>query len=150
MWDFIYKQVLPWMGVFLVGFISWWVTNWIAHPIVDFERTRRLTREELNFWKHLNKDWKQDKIDQGEDSLRRLSARIEAADATAGLTGWYFKCRGYNLEKACSALSGLANVKGRSRDDRTVLKNEVELALKLPTSEPQDRINRINERIENN
>lgn len=146
MWTFIIEVVLPLLGTILVGVIAWWVTNWIARPIVEFDLLRRQTREELNFWKHLSKDSKQK--EQGSDALRRLSARIEAMATSGSLPRQYFKFRGYDLTAAHSNLSGLANVDGSSGDERLICRNKVELALKLPTSETPERIDRINDRIE--
>jgi hypothetical protein len=148
MGNFIYQQGLPLLGVFLVGAFGWWVANWIARPITDFEELRRLTREELNVWKHLARDSIQRDKDQGADALRRLSAQVEAVAASAALPSLYFKYYGYDLAKAHKNLSGLANVEAMTGDERKIRTNEVELALKLPVSETPDRIKLINARIE--
>jgi hypothetical protein len=149
MWGFIQDPILPLMGTFAVGAFGWWVAHWIAGPIVAFERTRRDVREALYLYWHAAKDWHPDKVDQAEDELRRTAARIEAASVTSsGLVRWYFKWRRWDLAEARSALHGLSNVMGTSRDERTVLRHRIEVALRFLLSDSPDRIERIKARID--
>ena len=150
MWCFIIDPILPLLCTFLVGALGWWVTNWIAAPITDFENTRRQTREELHFHRHLSDQWRNEQIDEAATVLQRMSARIDGASVTSsGLVRWYFRKRGWDLAKAQSALLGLSNVLGTSADERTILRYEIEVAMGfLPLSDDSGRIERIKARID--
>lgn len=148
MWHFMVDPVLPLLGTFGVGVLGWFAAHWVANPIVEFERTRRDTLEELLFNRHLSEKWHPDKITQAEESLRRLSARVSAIWATSpGIVRWYFQvARGWNLAAAQSGLHGLANVKGTQADERKAILHDIEIAMGFPLTDSPDRIERIRQR----
>ena len=149
MWGFIVDTVLPVAGAFAVGAIGWWVTHWIANPITEFERTRKAVREEMYYTRHVQKDWRNDRIEQAEDVIRRLAARIEAASASASKpVRWYFRCRRYDLPTAYSGLTGLSNAFRATTEERAISRYEVESALRLPTEDGPERIERLRARRE--
>ncbi len=150
--DFIVDTALPLFGTISVGALGWCFTHWIAFPIAELKKTRRLTYEELLFYRNLSKDWKPDKISEGKDSLRRLAARIDATSATSSRpVRWYYRhFRGWDLANAQSALRGLSNVQGTTRDQRTILRHDVENALKFPLSDDPERIELIKNLSERN
>src|SRR5262245_27309086 len=133
MWSFMRDVALPLAGTFLVGAVGWWITHWIAAPIVALEKIRNEAREELYFHRNVSKDWKLEKIDIASDALRRLAARIEAISMT-GVVQWYARLRGWDLSAARSAFQGFANVIGTTRDERAILSHEIETALGFPLS----------------
>jgi hypothetical protein len=149
---FIIDPVLPLIGTFLVGALGWWVTHWIARPILELEKTRQQTYELLRFYRHLSKDWNAVKIGEAEDKLRSMAARTDAASVTASkLVRWYCRYfRGWDLAKAQSALHGLSNVCGTTRDEWIILLHDVEVALRFPLSDTPERIGRIVNRVDQN
>jgi hypothetical protein len=149
MWGFVWDKALQLVLGLVGGAVAWFVTNRIAGPVVEFEKTRRDVREALYLYSHAAKDWHPDKIDQAEESLRRLAARIEVSSVTSPRwVRWYFKRREWDLAEARSALHGLSNVMGTSRDERTVLRHRIEVALKFPLRDDAKRIERIKARID--
>jgi len=149
MWGFIVDTVLPLLATVAVGAFGWWLTHWIANPIVEFERTRKAVREEMYFTRHVQKDWHSHKIEQAEDMIRRLAARIEATSvAVSKPVCWYFQCRHYNLSKAYRGLNGLANAFRTTTEEKAISRHDVEIALRLPTSESPERIEKLQERID--
>jgi hypothetical protein len=147
MWSFIRDVALPLAGTFLVGAVGWWITHWIAAPVVALEKIRREAREELYFYRNVSKDWKPEKIDAASDALRRTAARIEAM-SMAGVVRWYSRLRGWDLGAARSAFQGLANVLGTNRDEKTIVCHEIEVALGFPRSDTAERIERLKKRVD--
>lgn len=143
MWYFIINQVIPLVGILLLGTIGWWITNYIAKPILDISLQRLLIREELNFWRDLSKDWSKNSIEKGGETFRRLSAKVESSYALSKYFWGYYRLRGYDLEMAYDSLKGLANVHETNSDERKILIHRVEKALNLPISETEERIRRI-------
>jgi hypothetical protein len=149
MWGFVWDKALQLVLGLVGGAVAWFVTYRIAAPVVEFEKTRRDVREALYLYSHAAKDWRENKIDEAEDNLRRLAARIEASLVTSPKwVRWYFKRQGWDLAEARSALHGLSNVMGTSRDERTVLRHRIEIALRFPLSDDPGRIDRLKARID--
>ena len=147
MWIFIINTVLPLAGTFLLGVAGWWITHWIAAPIVTLEKIRREAREELYFYRNVSKDWKPEKIDAASDALRRTAARIEAISMTE-VARSYSRLRRWDLAAARSAFQGFANVSGTTRDERTIICHEIEVALGFPTADSTERIERLKKRVD--
>lgn len=149
MWDSIVTTVLPLLGTLVVGALGWWITYWIANPIIEFERTRKAVREEMYYTRNVQGDWRNDRIEQAEDVIRRQAARIEATSAAASKpVRWYFQFRRYDLTGARMGLNGLANAFRATTEERAILRHEVETALRLPTEDTPERIERLRARRE--
>ena len=64
----------------------------------------------------------------------------------AGVVQWYSRLRRWNLAAARSAFQGLANVLTTTRDERTIICHEIEVALGFRLSESPERIERLRKR----
>ncbi|MBI2586658.1 MAG: hypothetical protein HYW28_12440 [Rhodospirillales bacterium] len=139
MWDFISNYVLPLIATFFVGMAGWFITHFVASPLLEFFRLRKLIHAELFFSGNISdRDSNPDDKDYhaAKSALRRLAARL---DALVHSMNWIVRAnlawRKYDLDKASRSLLGFSNsLNGRTPPSKAQFRYDVESALKLPMS----------------
>lgn len=142
MWDFIISVVLT----AAVGVMAWVVTNFVADPLLQFHRQRRAIHESLFFTANIGQGTNEADFSSAVDELRRHAARLDALWQTAPRpVQTYLRRRGYDLELASRAITGLSN-NLRNRDERKIERNDIEKALLFRRTQTDDQIRRIMDR----
>ncbi len=140
MLSFFVHQVLPLLGTLALGAIGWWVTHWVANPIIEFHNLRRSIREELFFTEKVGDISEIDELRETQAVLRRLAARMDAATvAISGPFRRYLKLRKFDLENAKEGLTGLSNTLRDQTGSKALFRHKVETALRLPTAMTDDQ-----------
>jgi hypothetical protein len=141
---FLLNTVLPLIGTLLVGAVGWWVTYWIANPIVAFARLRAEIREEVFVVTNIGSASPADVVNTASERLRRLAARVDSATSTASrLLRLYFRMRDYDTNAAVKQLIGLSNQLTDKTGARILLRRRIEKALKLPFTDADDLVRSV-------
>jgi hypothetical protein len=78
------------------------------------------------------------------ESLRRLGAKVQAANITATpLLRWWLRRCGYDLVKTGRGLIGLSNSLALTDDSRTLHISSIQTGLKLPRDYNDDHLRRV-------
>jgi len=151
MWTWLFNTVLPLLGTFAVGAFGWWVTHFIASPILRFYRLREEARESIFFTANVSTRLESDPkpYDDAVSELRRVAARLEALARTSSwLTRRFFVSFRYDPYKAALAITGLSNMLWTKDGTKTLMRHQAEVALRLPLEDTPERIARIRKRQE--
>ena len=134
MWAFIADTILPLIGTFLVGAAGWFITHFLAGPILRFYRLRDRIWEELVFTANVrNSTHDESRYNKAADDLRRLAAELDAIRLSAP---WpvrtFLSYRKYDLGGAFQGLIGFANTLADRKGERAANRFDIEKALKFP------------------
>lgn len=137
---------------FLLGVGGWLLTGFFGKPLLDFINLRSLVHEEIIFTGNIGGkvegEVKYDEAarDKAANSLRRLAAKVLAAEASAWFPlRWCLSRWGYDLVKAGSGLIGLSNSLISNDGSRGVHRHSIQDALKLPRDRADDYLRAIQE-----
>ena len=147
MLSFMVSTVLPLLGTFAVGIAGWVLTNFAAKEILRFYSLRDRVHEALVYTANvLSPETDNDRYDSAVAELRRLAAQLTAfKHASSGLTKWFLRRRGYDLETASSRLIGVSNSVSRHDRSLPLQRHGVERGLKLPMTHTDEEIRQIDE-----
>jgi hypothetical protein len=130
----------------IAGAVSWYVTNFYANPILEFQRLRGRIRETLLFIAGIfESEPGKEECRIAAKELRHRAAEISALRCTTNhLVIWFWKRRGYDPEKAAQGLFALSH--DLNHPIRHVYLDKVETNLKLPRSRSEEYIQDLNRR----
>jgi hypothetical protein len=147
------RNIMDLVWTFAVGVAGWFVTHYLAAPILTFSQLRRAIHEELFFTKNIG--WvnangtlsptEEKRHDQAVTELRRLAARMSALNATwPHLLSLYLSYRRYDFYKTIKGLTGLSNALADPADHAQFV-TQVEEALLLPRSYSDETLGHLRE-----
>jgi hypothetical protein len=135
------------LGVLLpvaLGGVGWFVTHWVANPLLAVNRLRTAVHEELYRTANVGPSADLDELKRAQAALRGLAAQLSAVNASA-LTPvrWSFSLLRLHIQLAVIALTAFSNSLLDREGHRALFKRRVEDALRLPRSDTDEYINGI-------
>lgn len=139
MWNFILNTALPVLGTFCLGIFGWLVTHFVGRQILEFYKLRRSIHETLLQSRRFGKkDFGTERYYNIINQIDLLSTKLIALFSSASpITRLYFKAFRYNLTNASVGLIQLS-LKVGDFEYSIVFRYDVEKALRLPLSSPED------------
>jgi hypothetical protein len=144
-----------------LGGVGWFATHFLANPLVSFIQIRREAHELLFYIANVYTS-DDPHVERASDNLRRSAAKISALEAAMPrFLRQTLSNLGYDLKKAAGGLVAYSNIldavgssdvaanqdEMRCHHETRIQRHCVEKALKLPLTDPEDRIARYIERI---
>lgn len=129
----------------LLGVAGWVVASFFGKPLLDFLNLKSQVHEEIFFTRNVDAMVTGTaNYDKAVDSLRRLGAKVQAANVSASPPlGWFISKCGYDLVKAGGGLIGLSNSLAAVDGSRALHINSIQEALKLPRDYTDDYLRRV-------
>jgi hypothetical protein len=149
MGQFILGTVLPVVGTIALGAIGWFLSQFLARPLVRFFDLRQQAHEQLFFTANVYSGTEEaSRFERACEDLRRTAAQLSACESCmlSPLRRLIYSL-GYDIGRTIRGLTGLSNVLER-HDEKAIFRHEVELGLKLPPHDPPERIAQIIDRID--
>jgi len=135
----------------LLGVAGWLVTSFFAKPLLDFLNLRSQVHEEVIFTANVGPMAKDTPAyEKAEESLRRLGAKMHAAnETTSSLLRWFLSKFGYDLAKASGGLIGLANSLDTNETwERAVQINSIQVGLRLRRDYNDERLRLLESKMQ--
>jgi hypothetical protein len=128
----------------LLGVAGWIVASFFAKPLLDFLNLKSQVHEEIIFTGKIDAMVAGAKHDKAADSLRRLGAKVQAANVSASRPlAWFLSVFGYDLPKAGGGLIALSNSLASTDGSRALHTNSIQAALKLPRDYTDDYLRSV-------
>ena len=136
----------------IVAIAAWFVTLFLANPILKFYHLREDTHAALFYTANVGSSEPDTaRYNEATAELRRLATRLDALGHTAKFAAIiWFKRRSYDLHKAAQGLTGLSNSLDRADGSNAIHRTEIEKALKLPQFYTDESIKKIKMRLDRN
>jgi hypothetical protein len=133
----------------LLGVIGWFAASFFAKPLIDFLNLRSQVHEEIIFTGNVGAMVTDTPAyDKAVDSLRRLGARVQAANVSASKPlRWFLSRAGYDLHKAGGGLIGLSNSLITTDGSRALQTNSIQVGLRLPRDYDDELLRQVVERM---
>ena len=132
------------LAPFALGVLGWLVTHLLANPLLTAYRLREEAPEVIFRTGNTGPSARHDDWRDARDQLRGLAARIIAANAAAlPFTRWILRRSGLDLRKAAEGLTGLSNSLEATDGSRALHRATVERALRLPRTDSDEYLSRI-------
>jgi len=132
------------LAPFALGVLGWLVTHLLANPLLTAYRLREEAPEVIFRTGNTGPSARHDDWREARDQLRGLAARIVAANAAAlPFTRWVLRRCGLDLRKAAEGLTGLSNSLEATDGSRALHRATVERALRLPRTDSDEYLSRI-------
>jgi hypothetical protein len=132
------------LAPFALGVLGWLVTHLLANPLLTAYRLREEAPEVIFRTSNIGPSARHDDWRDARDQLRGLAARIVAANAAAlPFTRWILRRCGLDLRKASEGLTGLSNSLEATDGSRALHRATVERALRLPRTDSDEYLSRI-------
>ncbi|HEX4570228.1 MAG TPA: hypothetical protein VH184_07370 [Dongiaceae bacterium] len=129
---------------FALGVLGWLVTHLLANPLLTAYRLREEAPEVIFRTGNTGPSAEHDEWRDARDQLRGLVARIIAANAAAlPFLRWALRCFGLDLRKAAEGLTALSNSLEATDGSRALHRAAVERALRLPRTDSDEYLERI-------
>lgn len=135
----------PAIASFLLGIVGWFAASFFAKPLLDFLTLRSEIHEEIIFTGNVGPMVAgTTAYDRAAESLRRLGAKLQAANVAASLPlRWFLAKSGYDLGKAGRGLIGLSNSLANADGSRALQVNSVQMGLRLPRDYTDDLLQQV-------
>ena len=129
---------------FALGVLGWLVTHLLANPLLTVYRLRQEVPEVIFRTSNIGPGAGQDEWKEARDLLRGLAARITAANASAlPYLRWALQRAGLDLRKGAEGLTALSNSLEATDGSRALHRATVERALRLPRTDSDEYVRRI-------
>ena len=129
---------------FALGVLGWLVTHLLANPLLTAYRLREEAPEVIFRTGNTGPSAEHDEWRDARDQLRGLAARIIATNAAAlPFLRWVLRCFGLDLRKAAEGLTALSNSLEATDGSRALPRAAVERALRLPRTDSDEYLERI-------
>ena len=129
---------------FALGVLGWLVTHLLANPLLTVYRLRQEAPEVIFRTSNIGSGAEPDERKEARDLLRGLAARITAANAAAlPSLRWILRRYGLDLRKATEGLTALSNSLEATDGSRALHRATVERALRLPRTDSDEYLSRI-------
>ena len=129
---------------FALGVLGWLVTHLLADPLLTVYRLRQEAPEVIFRTSNIGPGAEPDERKEARDLLRGLAARLAAANAAAlPFLRWTLQRYGLDLRKATEGLTALSNSLEATDGSRALHRATVERALRLPRTDSDEYVRRI-------
>ena len=129
---------------FALGVLGWLVTHLLANPLLTVYRLRQEVPEVIFRTSNIGPGAEPDERKEARDLLRGLAARITAANAAAlPFLRWILRRYGLDLRRATEGLTALSNSLEATDGSRALHRATVERALRLPRTDSDEYLSRI-------
>ncbi|HKF62363.1 MAG TPA: hypothetical protein VKB42_13435 [Dongiaceae bacterium] len=129
---------------FALGVLGWLVTHLLANPLLTVYRLRQEAPEVIFRTSNIGSGAEPDERKEARDLLRGLAARITAANAAAlPSLRWILRRYGLDLRKATEGLTALSNSLEATDGSRALHRATVERALRLPRTDSDEYLSKI-------
>jgi len=132
------------LAPFALGALGWLVTHLLANPLLTAYRLREEVPEVIFRTSNTGPSAKHDDWRDARDQLRGLAARFVAANAASlPFLRWVLRRFGLDLRKAAEGLTALSNSLEATDGSRALHRATVERALRLPRTDSDEYLSRI-------
>jgi hypothetical protein len=132
------------LAPFALGAFGWLVTHLLANPLLTVYRLREEAPEVIFRTSNVGPSAGHDEWRDARDQLRGLAARIAAANAAAlPFLRWALHRCGLDLRKAAEGLTALSNSLTATDGSRALHRATVERALRLPRTDSDEYLRKI-------
>jgi hypothetical protein len=132
------------LAPFALGVLGWLITHLLANPLLTAYRLREEAPEVIFRTSNIGPSARHEEWQEARDRLRGLAARIVAANAGAlPFTRWVLRRLGLDLRRAAEGLTALSNSLETTDGSRALHRATVERALRLPRTDNDEYLRRI-------
>jgi hypothetical protein len=145
---FLLHTVLPLLVTFAVGAVGWFVTHWIANPILAINKLRASIIEEVTMSANVGPGSEVEELKAAQASLRRLAAQAAAlAQSSGSVVRYYTRINRLDLGSASEGLIGLSNSLLDRSGSKAIHHDRLEKALRQPRTYTDAIIQQILDRM---